>query len=113
MLGGGVDASTLVAALGAGPPPKATHTGKEKLHPSSARPLLDTDHKAAAHVRRDVTGVTAASSGTSDSRVSRVTPTHTLVQKTGVSPVRRHWRALQRDVSTPEGGPRRYRQGSP
>ena len=52
----------------------------------------------------DVTGVTAASSGTSDSRVSRVTHTHTLVQKTGVSPVRRHWRAQQRDVSIPEGG---------
>jgi len=48
--------------------------------------------------------VTAGSSGTSDSRVSRVTHTHTLVQKTGVSPVRRHWRAQQRVVSIPEGG---------
>ena len=51
-----------------------------------------------------VTGVTAASSGTSDSRISRISHTHTLVQKTGVSPVRRHWRAQQRDVSLPEGG---------
>jgi len=33
------------------------------------------------------------------------THTHTLVQKTGVSPVRRkHWRAQQRAVSIPEGG---------
>ena len=39
--------------------------------------------------------MTAASSGTH---------THTLVQKTGVSPVRRHWRAQQRDVSITEGG---------
>ena len=60
---------------------------------------------------RNVTGGKAASSWTSDSRVLRVTHTHTLVQKTGVSPVRRHWRAQQRDVSIPEGGPRRYRQG--
>jgi len=37
-------------------------------------------------------------------RVSRVTHTHTLVQTTGVSPVRRHWRAQQRGVSIPEGG---------
>jgi len=44
-----------------------------------------------------VTGVTAASSGTH---------THTLVQKTGVSPVRRHWRAQQRDLSIPEGSRR-------
>jgi len=51
-----------------------------------------------------VTGVTAASSGTSDSRISRVSHTHTLVQKSGVSPVRRQWRAQQRDVSIPEGG---------
>ena len=35
---------------------------------------------------------------------SRGSHTHTLVQKTGVSPVRRHWRAQQRDVSVPEGG---------
>jgi len=42
-----------------------------------------------------VTIMTAASSGTH---------THTLVQKTGVSPVRRYRRAQQRDVSIPEGG---------
>ena len=67
--------------------------------------LHDHRHRSDSPRRRlHVTGVTAASSETSDSRVSRVTHTHTLVQKTGVSPVRRHWRAQQRDVSIPEGG---------
>jgi len=47
------------------------------------------------HRGHSVTGVAAASSGIH---------THTLVQKTGFSPVRRHWRAQQRDVSIPEGG---------
>jgi len=47
------------------------------------------------HRRLHVTGMTATSSGTH---------THTLVQKTCVSPVRRHWRAQQRVVSIPDGG---------
>jgi len=70
------------------------------------RPLQASDAKKCqrAAIRESVTGGTAASSGASDSRVSRVTHTHTLVQKTGVSPVRRHWRAQQRDVSILEGG---------
>jgi len=140
MLGGGVDAATLVVALGAGPPPPelslqslivevnhafishpplakaillqyyCTIIAQYKPHLPCCMPYTIQDRLWQYRHRSDsrrlhVTGVTAASSGTSDSRVSRVTHTHT-----------RWWcRQASRpcaDTGAPNNGMCRYRRGA-
>ena len=45
MLGGGVDAATLVVALGACPPPPECRWGRRPHHGATARRLLERDHR--------------------------------------------------------------------